>query len=96
MVCRPLWRPGKQNMATVTLDLAPEVLSALRLDPDGFVAEMRLAAAIYWYQRGEMSQAAAAALADRTRLEFLDLLAHKGLDVFVVDIEDVKRELARG
>ncbi len=83
-------------MATVTLDLPAEVLSALRLDPESFVREMRLAAAVHWYQRGEISQAAAAELAGVSRLAFLDLLAHKGLDVFVVDLDDLKRELARG
>lgn len=83
-------------MPSVTLELSPEVLSALRLDPESFVREMRVAAAVYWYQRGEISQHAAAQLAGTTRLEFLELLAERRLDVFVVDFEDLDRELERG
>ena len=83
-------------MPNVSLELTPEMLSALRLDPEGFVREMRLAAAIHWYQSGRVSQDTAAALAGITRLEFLDLLAARGLDVFAVDMDDLRRELARG
>lgn len=37
-------------MPKVTLDLPEEVFSALRRSPEEFVRELRLAAAIYWYQ----------------------------------------------
>ncbi|MBI2298226.1 MAG: UPF0175 family protein [Armatimonadetes bacterium] len=83
-------------MASVTLELEPEVLAALRLDPEGFVRAMRVAAAIYWYQCGDISQHAAAQLAGMSRLEFMELLASRKLDVFVVDFDDLGRELARG
>jgi hypothetical protein len=42
-------------MTTVTLELPEEVFSALRRSPEEFVREMRLAAAIHWYERGEIS-----------------------------------------
>lgn len=38
-------------MTKVNLDLPPEVFSARRLSPDDFVRDMRLAAAIFWYQK---------------------------------------------
>lgn len=83
-------------MATVTLDLPSEVFSALRKSPAEFVREMRAAAAIYWYSHGEVSQGKAAEVAGMTRVEFLDELARRKVDVFVVDEEDLRRELERG
>ena len=50
-------------MATVSLELPEEIFSALRRSPEEFVREMRLAAAIHWYARGEMSQEKAAQIA---------------------------------
>jgi hypothetical protein len=41
----------------ISIDLPPGVLSALRQDPDSFVQEMRLAAAVKWYEIQRVSQA---------------------------------------
>lgn len=43
-------------MTVITLDLPEEIFSSLRRSPTEFVQELRLAAAIYWCQRGEISQ----------------------------------------
>ncbi|MBV8201649.1 MAG: UPF0175 family protein, partial [Acidobacteria bacterium] len=43
-------------MTTLTLELPAEVFSALRRSPDEFGRELRLAAAIHWYQRGQIAQ----------------------------------------
>ena len=83
-------------MATVNLELPEEIFSALRRSPEEFVREMRLAAAIHWYSRGEMSQEKAAQIAGLDRTDFLLALAREQVDAFVVDIEDLKRELDRG
>ena len=55
-------------MTSVTLDLPDDVFSALRRSPDEFVRELRLAAAVHWYERAEISQEKAAGIAglDRT------------------------------
>jgi predicted HTH domain antitoxin len=83
-------------MTTVTMELPEEVFSALRRSPDEFVREMRLAAAVHWYERGEISQEKAAQIAGLDRTDFLLALAREQADAFVVDIEDLKRELDRG
>ena len=83
-------------MATVTLELPEEVFSALRRSPEEFVREMRLAAAIHWYARGEISQEKAAQIAGLDRPDFLLALARERVDAFVVDMEDLKREIERG
>ena len=80
----------------VHLDLPPEVFSALRRSPEEFVREMRLAAAIHWYERGQISQEKAAQIAGLDRTDFLLALSRERVDAFGVDIEDVRRELERG
>lgn len=81
-------------MATLTMEVPAEVFSALRRSPAEFAAEMRLAAAIYWYLRGEVSQSKAAEVAGIARVQFIDELARRRADAFVVDIDDLRRELA--
>ena len=83
-------------MPEVTINLPEEVLSTRRLPPEDFVRDMRLAAAIYWYQKGEISQEKAAQIAGLNRRDFLAALAREQVDVFVVDFDDLERELNRG
>jgi predicted HTH domain antitoxin len=83
-------------MATLTLDLPEDVFSALRQSPEEFGREMRLAAAIHWYQRGQVSQEKAAQIAGLDRIDFLSALSREGVDAFVVDFADLDRELSRG
>lgn len=82
-------------MMEITLQLPEEVFSALRRSPQEFAREMRLAAAIHWYARGEISQEKAAEIAGLDRTDFLRALAREQENVFVVDIEDLKREIER-
>jgi predicted HTH domain antitoxin len=83
-------------MATLTMELPSDVFAALRRSPDEFASEMRLAAAIYWYTRAEMSQSRAAEVAGITRVQFIDELAKRRVDAFSVDIADLRRELRIG
>lgn len=83
-------------MTTISLDMPDDVFSALRRSPPEFARELRLAAAIHWYSRGEISQEKAAQIAGMSRSEFLDTLAAKKIDVFGVDLHELKRELEHG
>jgi len=83
-------------MMEITIKLDEDVLSALRRSPDEFANQMRLAAAIYWYKRGEISQENAAQVAGLDRTDFLVALTRQGEDAFVVDFADLDRELQRG
>ena len=62
---------------------------------ESFIPDMPLAAAIYWYQQGKISQENAAEMAGLNRRDFLEVLAREKCDVFVVDFDDLKEELAR-
>jgi predicted HTH domain antitoxin len=85
-------------MATkeITLELDDDVLSALNSSPQEFARELRLAAAIHWYKRGDVSQEKAAQVAGLDRTDFLLALAREGEEAFAVDLADLQKELQRG
>ena len=80
----------------ITLSIDEDAFSALRRSPHEFARALRFAAAVHWYTRGEVSQEKAAAIAGLDRTDFLLALAREGVDSFVVDMEDLERELSRG
>jgi predicted HTH domain antitoxin len=83
-------------MAVMSVDLPEDVFSALRRSPEEFVREMRLAAAMYWYDHGEISQEKAALIAGLDRTDFLAALAQHKVNVFSVDLDELKREIISG
>jgi predicted HTH domain antitoxin len=79
-------------MTTLTLDMPEDAFSALRRSPEEFACEMRLAAAVLWYARGEISQEEGARIAGLDRTEFILALAREKVDVIHVDMEELKKE----
>ncbi|MGH2545064.1 MAG: UPF0175 family protein [Ardenticatenaceae bacterium] len=81
-------------MATIELSikLPREVLSALREDPDGFAQEMRLVAAVKWYEMGRVLQAEAAEIAGLSRSDFLAALSHFKVIPFQYDDNEIAQE----
>jgi len=69
-------------MTTITVDLPSQSISALELSNDELAREMRVAAAIYWYGRSELSQEQAAEVAGLGRSDFLRACGRAGVDVF--------------
>jgi predicted HTH domain antitoxin len=82
-------------MPAITVDVPEEAFAALRRSPAEFAREMRLAAAIHWYSRGEVSQERAAEIAGLDRTDFLLALAERRVDVFTVDWESLDEEVNR-
>lgn len=80
-------------MPSVSLNLPVGAYAALRMDPDGFVREMRLAAAIKWYELGRLSQSKAAEIAGLSRTEFFDALGRYGVTPFQYDADEVIAEV---
>jgi predicted HTH domain antitoxin len=78
----------------VAIDLPRSLLSALRQDPAGFVQEMRLAAAIKWYEMHRVSQAKAAEIAGLSRAEFLTALNQFGVSPFQYDADEIIEEVS--
>jgi len=82
-------------MARITLDIPESALSALRLSPNEFTREMRVAAALLWYSHGEVSQAVGAAIAGVSRAEFIDELARRRISVVQATSEELQKEMHR-
>lgn len=58
------------NTVQVSIELPQGAFSALRQEPVAFVQEMRIAAAVKWFEVGRVSQAKAAEIAGLSRSEF--------------------------
>jgi predicted HTH domain antitoxin len=81
-------------MITVPIQLPETVFSALRKNPDEFVQEMRIAAAVKWYELGEISQSKAAEIAGITRSNFINALSRYRVDLMQYTAEELAQEMA--
>ncbi len=80
-------------MKTISLQLPETVFSALRKSPDEFVREMQIAAAVKWYELGEISQEKASEIAALTREEFILALARYQVDFMQYTAEELEEEM---
>ncbi len=80
----------------IHIDLPEDAFAALRSSPDELAAEMRLTAAVKWYEQERVSQARAAELAGLTRSAFLQALAHFSTSPFQTTPEELRREVEGG
>jgi predicted HTH domain antitoxin len=66
----------------MTLDMPEEALASLRTDSEEFVRQLRLAAAVKWYELRRVSQERAAKIAGLSRTEFMAVLGQFGVSPF--------------
>ncbi len=81
-------------MPQVLLDLPDDLLLALREQPEEVLHEVRLIAAIHYLKEKRLSLGQAARLAGVSRLDFLDLLAARGIPAFDLSAVDAVAEIA--
>lgn len=82
------------NTVQLTLELPQDIFSALRKEPESFLREMRLAAAVKWYEIEEISQSKAAEIAGVSRADFLSALARFNVSPFQISTDDLIQEVA--
>jgi predicted HTH domain antitoxin len=83
---------SKDDVRKLVVEVPGQALALLRQDEAGLAGEMRLAAAVKWYELGKLSQDQAAALAGLSRSEFLTALGRFNVSPFQENPEDLLRE----
>ena len=80
-------------MTTIAFDLPEASFSAMHKAPDEFAREMRLAAAVKWYELARISQEKAAEIAGVTRAEFIDAASRMRVSPFQTSASELHEEL---
>ncbi|MCP4695441.1 MAG: UPF0175 family protein [Gammaproteobacteria bacterium] len=77
---------------TITLEIPLDIFSTLKQTPDEFARNLRIAAAVKWYERGLVSQGKAAEIASLCREDFISALGKFDVSPFQYSAEEVLRE----
>ncbi len=82
-------------MKTITLEMPDDALELDWCSQHEFPAQLRLAAAIFWYDRGLISQGKGAEIAGLTRAQFIDALGRANVAAIQTTAEELKAETAQ-
>ncbi len=83
-------------MATLTFELPDDLAAALPGSPGDAAAAIRLAAALFWCSRGELSTGWAVQLAGLSYAGFLEAAARQQVDLFGYTLEEITEQTNRG
>jgi predicted HTH domain antitoxin len=80
-------------MAELIVQLPESAFAALRKEPAEFAVEMRIAAAVKWYELGIISHEKAAEIAGLSRVQFINALNRLHVSPIQYSHEDLSEEL---
>ncbi len=81
-------------MANISIDIPNDLLVILREQPGELSHEVRFIAALHYFREKRLSLGQAARFAGLNRVEFLDILAARGIPAFDLSEEDAAAEIA--
>ena len=81
-------------MKTIQISLPDEIFISMKETPDELSREIRMAAAVKFYELGKLSSGRAAELAGISRISFLQSLARYNVPIFDVSAEELKQDLS--
>jgi predicted HTH domain antitoxin len=82
-------------MKTIPIEVPDDTMLPFAGSDERFGRELRLAAAIFWYDRGMISQGKGAEIAGLTRADFVDALGRANVSAIQTTVEGLKAELGR-
>jgi predicted HTH domain antitoxin len=82
-------------MVHVGFDIDESVLARMKLEPQQFARELRIAAAVKWYEQRAMSHDLAAEVAGISRGEFVEALSCYGVSPFRDTLDELTEAAER-
>lgn len=83
-----------RKMQNISVEIPATTFAALGESPDNFVKEMRIAAAVKWYELGKLSQGKAAEVAGLSRAGFIEALSRFKVSPMQYTEKELTAELA--
>ena len=80
-------------MEKIVLEIPDEVLISLKETPSELSRDIRMLAAVKFYQMGKLSSGRAAQLAGISRISFLQSLAQYGVPIFELTPEELRQDV---
>jgi len=77
----------------IILEIPEEVLISLKETPSELSRDIRMLAAVKYYQMGKLSSGRAAQLAGVSRISFLQALSLYGVSIFDLTPEELKQDI---
>jgi predicted HTH domain antitoxin len=80
-------------MKTITIEIPDDLSLEFAASDEDLSRQFRLAAAIFWYDQGLISQGKGAELAGLTRIEFIDALGRANVSAIQTSVEELRAEV---